>query len=91
MDDLKAWLNSDRNYTIGTQLYAKYWEDILLINILNKRESNYLKHMLNKELEDLYFENQNRTSKEIQNISINNDQPENIIPKADWTLLCLTF
>jgi hypothetical protein len=39
--------------------------------------------MLNKELEDLYFENQNRTSKEIQNISINNDQPENIIPKAD--------
>jgi hypothetical protein len=24
MDDLKAWLNSDRIYTIGTQLYAKY-------------------------------------------------------------------
>ena len=83
MDDLKAWLNSDRIYTIGTQLYAKYGEDILLINILNKRESNYLKRRLNKELEDLYFEKQNRTSKEIQNISENNDQPENVIPKPD--------
>jgi len=83
MDDLKAWLNSDRIYTIGTKLYAKYGEDILLINILNKRESNYLKRRLNKELEDLYFEKQNRTSKEIQNISENNDQLENVIPKAD--------
>jgi hypothetical protein len=83
MDDLKAWLNSDRNYTIGTNLYAKYGEDILLTNILNKKESNYLKRRLNKELEDLYFEKQNRTSKEIQNISENNDQPENVIPKAD--------
>jgi len=83
MDDLKAWLNSDRIYTIGTKLYAKYGEDILLTNILNKRESNYLKRRLNKELEELYFEKQNRTSKEIQNISENNDQPENVIPKAD--------
>ena len=50
MDDIKAWLNSNKDYASGVKLYLKYGANIFLKNVLQQRESEHNREKLSEEL-----------------------------------------
>ncbi len=56
LDHLRAWLNGERDYDKGVEIFCKSSEDASLISFFKNHDTDYSHMRLNKMLDDLYSE-----------------------------------
>lgn len=62
MQDLAAWLNSNRDYKTGVQIYLKYGDNQQFVQLLLDGETQYTRANLFENLKTIYYQIKNGTS-----------------------------
>jgi len=62
MQDLAAWLNSNRDFKTGVQIYLKYGDNQQFVQLLLDGETQYTRTNLFENLKTIYYQLKNGTS-----------------------------